>query len=334
MIDANLHRTHFRFRGQVCLAAGLLALCVACSTAGNDKLGKESIPMNRLDELWDFQNPAATELRFRAFMASSEDPAFRAEALTQIARAQGLQNKFDEANTTLNEAEALIPDDTPVPRIRLLLERGRVLNSSGHPEESRASFLDAFQRAVDAKQDNYAVDAAHMLGIVEPPEDQVAWTEKALKIAESSKNPRARRWLGPLYNNLGWSYHDSGHPDQALKFFEQALAWYGEHGTPEQIRIARWAVARSLRSLGRVEEALEIQRALLVELEAAGQTDGYVFEELAECLLALGKPDEAMKYFALAYRELSQDPRLAKTEPERIERLKLMSESVGEQRQQ
>ena len=79
----------------------------------------------------------------------------------------------------------------------------------------------------------------------------------------------------------------------------------GKHNyvSPEQIRIARWCVARGQRSLGQFEVALATQRELLIELERMGGKDGYVFEEIAENLLALNQPDEAQTYFALARRD-------------------------------
>ena len=71
----------------------------------------------------------------------------------------------------------------------------------------------------------------------------------------------------------------------ALAEFEAALAAYSLHGTVEQVRVARWAVARALRSLARFDEALEIQQRLAEH----GPADGYVEEELAELLLATGR---------------------------------------------
>jgi len=79
-----------------------------------------------------------------------------------------------------------------------------------------------------------------------------------------------------------------------------------------------------LRSLGRVEEALTLQQELLREFEALGEQDGYVYEELAECLAALGRDDEARPYFARAYEALSRDPWLADSEPARLERLRTL----------
>ena len=75
-------------------------------------------------------------------------------------------------------------------------------------------------------------------------------------------------------------------------------------GNAEQVRIARWCIARAQRSLGQFETALATQRELLTELERVGENDVYVFEELAENLLALNQPEAAEVYFALAQAEL------------------------------
>ena len=65
-----------------------------------------------------------------------------------------------------------------------------------------------------------------------------------------------------------------------------------------------------------------MQKALLDEAEHLGENDGYVYEEMAECLTLLGRSAEARPYFELAYRQLSQDPWLVENEPARLERLK------------
>jgi tetratricopeptide (TPR) repeat protein len=292
------------------------------------------------DQLWDYDRPAETEAKFRALLPEiAGEVSLHAQLLTQIARAQGLQRRFESAHRTLDEAqellergahhtldgaERLITPDLARARLRCRLERGRVFNSSGQPKRARPLFLEVWDQARAAGEDSYAVDAAHMLGIVEPPEAQLAWNLKALKLAETSADPRARRWLGSLYNNLGWTYHGQEQHDRALELFEKALRFREAQGQPRETRIARWCVARALRSLGRLDEALALQRALLDELEASGEKDGYVFEELGECLLALGQPEAARPYFALAHAALSQDPWLAEDEPARLERLKML----------
>lgn len=276
------------------------------------------------DQLWDYDDPAGSEAKFRALLPAAADAAVRAELLTQIARAQGLQRQFDLAHQTLDEAGRLLAPELKRAHIRYLLERGRVYNSSRRPDQAQPLFLEAWEQARAAGEDFYAVDAAHMLGIVEPPEQQMAWNLRSLELAEASSEPRARGWLGSLYNNIGWVYHDQGEYERALDLFRKALQFREAQGQARETRIAKWCVARALRSLGRLEEALAMQRALLDDWDRAGGQDGYVFEELGECLLALGRPEAARPYFVRAHTELSRDPWLAEREPARLERLKTL----------
>jgi tetratricopeptide (TPR) repeat protein len=164
-----------------------------------------------------------------------------------------------------------------------------------------------------------------MLAIVASPAQSLTLNLRAIQLAESSKQERARNWLGSLYNNTGWSYHDMGDYTSALKIFEKAEAWQKSMERVNERRIATWCVARTLRSLGRVEEALSKQMALRDEFESAGESDGYVFEEIGECLLVLKRVEEARPYFSKAYPILAGDPWLAEQEPERLARLKELS---------
>jgi tetratricopeptide (TPR) repeat protein len=280
------------------------------------------------DALWDYANPDQTETKFRAALQKipKEDPAYL-ELLTQIARAQGLQRKFDEAHHTLDQVEKQMGEKPSRPKIRFLLERGRVLNSSGHPDQARPLFEEALNLAKQISEDFYAVDALHMLAIAASPASSLDLNLQAIKLAEQSEEEKARNWLGSLYNNTGWSYHDRGDYESALEIFGKGEAWQRSRGKVAETRIAVWTVARTLRSLNRVEEALSKQLALKDEFEATGETDGYVFEEIGECLLALKREEEAHPYFAKAYEILSQDAWLAEQEPERLARLKGLGES-------
>ena len=266
-----------------------------------------------LAELWDFDHPDVSEQRFRAALAT----ATGSDALvlrTQLARALGLQRRFAEAGAELDA----VPDNgDPLVRTYLELERGRVLNSSGDPGAARPHFLAALSEAETAGLDHLAADAAHMMAIVEPGEAQIPWAERALAIASESTDPRARRWVGSVSNNLGWTLHDLGRCDEALAVWRQALAYREEQGDPGPLNVARWTVARGLRSLGRYEEALAIQQDLAHSVDS----DGYVHEELGELMLAMGRTDEAPPHFALAYQVLSQDAWLAANEPDRLARL-------------
>ena len=277
------------------------------------------------DALWKYDDPAASEAAFRPLLeAAPPGSGYHVELLTQVARAQGLQRQFDVAHQTLDEAERHLAAGAAGERarIRYLLERGRVWNSAKQQGMAVPLFEQALAAAQAGGEDFYAVDAAHMLGIAAPPEQLVAWNYKAISLAEQSSQPRARKWLGSLYNNLGWALHDQGHHADALELFEKALAIRQVQGQGKEIRIAQWCVARALRSLGRVEESLALQRDILAEQEAYGLTDGYVFEEIGECLALLGQPKAARPYFAKAYEELSKDAWLVENEGERLGRLR------------
>ncbi len=280
---------------------------------------------------WNFADPAASQAVFEAELAKLPDAGARsrsAQLLAQIARARGLQGEFSAGHVMLDQAESLLAgNDLPVARLRCLLERGRLFDSLAHSatnrrtEEARACYLEVYDTATKLGFDELAVDAAHMLAIIES--DNLSWNLTAIAIAEASSSPFARSWLGSLYNNTGWSHHGQGDFYTALDMFERAFAFQSEHGTPDQKRVARWCVARCLRSLEQLQRALSIQQELLTEYDTEGlEEPGYAAEELAECLLALGRVQEARPWFAEAHRRLTlHEGWLSEHEPGRMARL-------------
>ncbi len=238
--------------------------------------------MAEIDSLWDYDDPAGSEARFRAALDEAA-PARRLELLTQLARAQGLQRRFEDAHRTLDEVESALAGAPPRTRLRYLLERGRVFNSAGEPERARPLFADALALATsDTAEAFYAIDAAHMLAIVAPADEALEWNRRALALAEAAEDERARGWRGSLLNNLGWTYYDAGDLPAALDALQRALDERRARGSAEDVRVARWCVARVRRELGQVAEALAEQRALQVEYEALGQRSRYVDEEMEE----------------------------------------------------
>ncbi len=320
----------------------VLALTACDTTTSRSQPGQESSrmqpdaaapddPSPLIDDLWDYGDPAGSERRFRAALAEEagrEPPTPRAlEIQTQIARALGLQRRFAAANAVLDAVHAeLSPDYPPVIRVRWLLERGRVLNSAGEPRRSVSFFDRAYVLARNIHADFYAVDATHMLAIVaSDPTEALRWNETALSVAAASTDPRTRDWRGSLLNNLGWAYHDAGDFANALARFEQARDFFIDKNDDRRRRIAEWTVARALRSLERYDEALAIQQRLAREYDAAGESDGYVHEELGELLLITEGALAAQPHFAEAYALLSRDPWLQANEPQRLARLKQLA---------
>jgi tetratricopeptide (TPR) repeat protein len=201
------------------------------------------------------------------------------------------------------------------------LEKGRLTNSRGYRSEANPYFLKALELAGQEQFDFYAVDAAHMLGIVTEGQESIQWNKLALQLATDSKLKRAQNWRGSLLNNLGWTYFKVGDFDTALTAFESALDLQKEAGDPLRIRLARWTVARCLRALKRWDEAFVIQNDLILYPER-----GYVSEELGELLLVLGRSDDAKPRFKRAYELLSQSLSPDPGEASRLARLKELSQ--------
>jgi tetratricopeptide (TPR) repeat protein len=187
---------------------------------------------------WDFDDLDATEARFRAL---------RDEALTQLARVQGLREHYEAGDRLLDE----VTETDPRVRIRVDLERGRLRRSAGDREAALPHFERAFAAAVEAGEDWLAGDAAHMAALAAPDRDGfVAWTNRGLDLAERSE--AASYWAGPLLNNLGWEHYDAEEYEQALEAFERALeVRERDPGNAAAIEHAREAVAEARTALGR-----------------------------------------------------------------------------------
>lgn len=197
------------------------------------------ITQQQLDELWDFGDPAASESRLRAAAASAADDE-RSEYLTQVGRSLGLQERFDEARAVLDR----IRSDSPAVRTRLALERGRIENSSGHPDRAVPHFRSAVDLAEQYGLDFLMIDALHMLAIADA-DHEADWTARGLSAAATSDDPRTRRWLISLHNNHGWTLYDTGDRPGAVAEFELALELAESIGTPTQQQYAREALAEA-----------------------------------------------------------------------------------------
>ncbi|MCX7877566.1 MAG: tetratricopeptide repeat protein [Ignavibacteria bacterium] len=280
--------------------------------------------MKDFDKLWDYDDPEATRGKFIEIEPEiRDDEELHAELLTQISRTYSLQMKFDDAHMVLDKVEKVLKDDYKRASIRYYLERGRTYNSSKIRDKAKDLFIKAYKLSRVSGEDYLTVDSAHMVAIAEDGTESLMWNQKAIEVAESSEDNKARSWLGTLYNNTGWAYYNLGEYDDALKMFEKQFEWFNERKDPKRIMISRWCIGRTLRALGKIQEALSLQKELEEFRSQHGLSeDGYVYEEIAECLLELGETEESIPFFRKSYEHLSQDIWLKSYEPERLERLK------------
>ncbi len=260
---------------------------------------------DRLRPLWDFDDLDLSERRFTEQLDREADGAGRAEVFTQLARIEGLRGAFDRCAEFLDEAERS-GGGAPVVDVRLALERGRLLRSSGDPAAAYPLFVAAFEHAIGAGEYYLAGDAAHMAALAAADDEGFhAWTTSGIELG--GREPAASYWRGPLLNNLGWRFHERGAHEEALSAFERALAAREEADDEYATEIARYTFAVSLRTLGRAAEAAERAELAVAWSLRSGRPDPYFHEELAEDYAALGRMHEASEHAAQALELFGAD---------------------------
>lgn len=255
-----------------------------------------------LRRLWDFADLEGTRRRFQEQLQRQASDEGRAEVLCQLARVAGLDGDLTAAERLLDEAETLAAGGGQVARAWVLLERGRLRRSGGDPRAALPLFDAAYGLALQARDDALAADAAHMAALAAPDRaGMAAWTRRGVEVAERSQDPEAAYWIGPLLNNLGWEHYQHGEYREALAAFGRALrARERDPARPAEVEVARYAVGRTLRALGRPGEAAALLEQAVAWADAAGQPDGWFHEELAEDYAALGRHADARRQARLA----------------------------------
>lgn len=255
-----------------------------------------------IDRIWDFGDPAASEERFRAAAADETLTAHgRAVMATQLARAMGIQHREEEALAVLADLEAQLEGESEAGsgvgdgadgdgadadggdseeeiaelRARIALERGRMAAAGERLDEAVPQFTRAVREGALGGSTFLVLDALHMLALNDVGHEE-EWAAEGFDILEGVRDPRLKRWGVALHNNLGWTKHDGGDAQAALYHFRKAVEAADRYGTAGQQHVARWSVGRALRTLGRTDEALEIQR----ELALARPDDPYVRAEI------------------------------------------------------
>jgi tetratricopeptide (TPR) repeat protein len=309
------------------MALGILVIC----TLAGGLMSKTDSKQTDFDKFWNYNNPTETREKFLEHLNEIDQEAdkdYLLQLQTQIARTYGLDGQFDSAHSVLNRVQSELNDKTKVAHVRYLLERGRAFRSSGNSTSAKPLFLEAFEYGEKLGLCDYTVDAAHMMAlVVETRESRTEWNLKGVKIAEESNDLRCRHWLGSIYNNIGWDFHNAQEYYSALKMFQKALkARLDIKDKLETIEIAKWCLARCYRSLEENQKALEIQMALFNLQSKEDRLDGYVCEELGELYLLLGDKSKAAENFSLAFKLLSKDSWFVKNEAKRLERIQQLSE--------
>ncbi len=306
----------------------LLIVFVCTSCVSSKKESDVTMNLPEINKLWNYSNPLDSREKFEKLYGDQEKKApldYRLQIKTQIARTHSLRAEFSEAHWVLDEIEPQLSEETPVAKVRYLLERGRAFNSNGEKEKATELFEQAYNFGHEIGAHLYSVDAAHMVAISSRHlNDKLEWNQKGLEEAQKSEDKKVRGWIGVFYNNMGWDLFQDKHYERALEKFELGLSHYQDIGAKGQVLIAKWSIAKTYRLLNRTDEALKIQTELLAESGGVDES-GYTYEELGELYLIKGEKNKAKEYFGKAYEILSKDIWLQKNEADRLSRLKEMS---------
>jgi tetratricopeptide (TPR) repeat protein len=254
-----------------------------------------------LAALWDFSNPALSEQRFRAALATAQGDDLLI-LQTQIARTHGLRRDLAQSRALLQSIEPQLAQAGTEARARHALEWGRAhISAVTRPAErspellatARTAYTRALELARQGQLDALAIDAVHMMAFVdEAPAEQLRWNEQALQMVLASTQPAGRAWEASIRNNLALSLHRLGRHADSLPHYERALALREASGSPRSVYVARWLVAQALRLTGRLDEALALQTRLEGQMHIVGDPDPFVLEELEQIHRARG--DEAL----------------------------------------
>ena len=278
---------------------------------------------DRLRPLWDFDDLDGTEHRLREQLDAEMSEDGRAEVLSQLARVEGLRGDYERADALADDASARA--ESEVARARVDLERGRIRRSSGDVAAARPLFESAYAGALAGGQYFMAADAAHMVALASPERNGfVEWTTRGIGLADAYES--ASYWLGPLLSNLGWEYYEAGEYALALEAFERALeAREREPENEAAIEIARYAVGKTLRALGRAGEAISLLENAVAWTERVNKPDGWFHEELAEEYAARGRAADAAEQARLAIPLLERDDPSFPDDVARRERLAVLA---------
>jgi tetratricopeptide (TPR) repeat protein len=283
----------------------------------------------RLAQQFDYDDPKGSEARLLVMANQAEaaqDLTSLAEILTQVARAQVLQGHVDEASQTLDRAAALSTESVR-PRIRILIERGRLLRRQGHLDTARVNFEKAYKTAMAGGQPGLAADAAHMLALMVPFEEARLWTDRGMILAERSSDPTVHHWVGILMNNWGERLDETGDHEAAALAFARALAARRLESDASVTRESEFALAVQLRKLGQSEQALAIQERLEYEATTARGPVGEILIEKIENLRALKRDNEAREAVTDALHSASKQGLSA----EQIEKLHSLLKALSGQ---
>ena len=225
------------------------------------------------------------------------------EAYAQIARMYSIQGQLDEGKLWLTKAKSVANSDEPLGWSRYLGVRGRFeWQDEKDNEKAKATFIEMYEYCKAHKLFSRELDAAHMVAIVGTPDEQVEWALNAIEAAEKAEETG---WLGPLWNNLGWTYEERGEYDKMLDALIQARKYHYEVGNDLSKLIADFGVGRAYWRNNFLDDARKWLIGAFERAKASAEANpdnaeqaewvGWAHVYIGDLLVSEGKPAEGLK---------------------------------------
>lgn len=235
---------------------------------------------------------------------TTNDNSALTEAYAMIARSYLILEKKNEGRPWIEKAAEIARKDEPLGWSRYLGVRGRFEWKDSLMDVAVATFKEMYRYCSMNRLYERAIDAAHMVAIVGGPEEQLEWGLKGIKEAEAGN---ITRWLGPLWNNLGWTYESTGKYRESIDAYTKAREYHYKYSDEKSKLVADWALGHAYRLNNQPDSAAQwITPDLLAKFETIGDGEfqGWVFKELGEIALLRSKPDSALSFFVRAEEKL------------------------------
>ncbi len=227
------------------------------------------------------------------------------EALSQVARSYLITDRKEDGRTWLNKAAEVADEKFPPGWSRFLGVKGRFEWQDDSLPKARETFKKMFDYCNKRGLAEQAIDAVHMVAIVGTIEEQIEWGKKGIEAAEKGE---VHRWLGPLWNNLGWTYDHEGRYQEALEAYLQAKKYHYLYGDNMNRAIADWAVGNTYVRLGDYDKALDFLAPTLAwaESEKNDEWIGWACKAIGEAEAGKDHRDNALEYLLRAREHLQK----------------------------
>lgn len=320
-----------RVRSCAFLSMGALLLLTACCAKLTPEERERTVPNNEHDSA-DSQAVDDAVAEIGAAFSQRDYPTAleKAKIALQLARADascaqlvtclGLAARMYSVNGDWETGRSLVKEagektsiELGRPHLRYLWTLGRYAWHDEKIDKARNTYKEMLELANQQQRYRDAVDATHMLALIEPEKsDQVKWALEGIKAAEASGE---EGWLGPLWNNLGWTYDEMGEHEKALEALLKARKYH--QSSPAIPRaVAENSVGYAYFKVGKLDEAEMALSACLAIVGPMHAEDPSASEPIAwigrsqhwqaEIALTRGNKIDAERLFALAAESLGK----------------------------